>query len=121
MNERMKELRKSLCLSQEEFGELIGLKKSGVCSIESGTRRVTEKHLKMLQQSGYSINVNWILTGEGSMFLETDRKERVKKFIDTVLEEEPEDFRARFIEGLCDLSIDDWKTLEKMLGALHKS
>lgn len=118
VNERMKELRKSLCLSQEDFGKLIGLKKSGVCAIEAGTRRVTEKHLKMLQQSGYSINTNWILTGEGDMFLEVDKNEQIRRFVETILEKEPNDFRKRLITGLYNLPPEGWTALEKLLDTL---
>ena len=41
INDRFKELRKALGLSQEEFGNKIGLSKSGISNIESGTRNVT--------------------------------------------------------------------------------
>ena len=48
MNKRLKQLRIELGLSQEEFGEILMLKKSGVCALEYGQRKITEKHLKCL-------------------------------------------------------------------------
>lgn len=121
MNERIKELRKSLGLSQEEFGELIGLKKSGVCSIESGTRRVTDKHLKLLQKSDYPINVDWIVTGEGSMFLEGNNDDEIQKYVETILKDDTDSFRRNLIKGLCQLSPEGWKALKQLLETLQKS
>lgn len=118
MNERIKALRLSLGLSQEEFGKLIGLKKSGVCAIEAGNRRVTEKHLKMLKQSEYPINTDWILTGEGTMFLETEKNEQIMKYIQTILTQDTEDFRRKLISKLCELSQEQWESLENLLNGL---
>ncbi len=48
VNDRFKELRKTFGLSQEELGNKIGLSKSGISNIESGTRNVTDKHIKLI-------------------------------------------------------------------------
>lgn len=37
VNNRVKELRKKLNLSQESFGEKLGMKKSSISAIEKGT------------------------------------------------------------------------------------
>lgn len=63
-NERIKELRKSLKLSQEEFGEAIGLTKSSISNIEKGVRNVTDQHIKLLV-SAFNVNDHWLRTGEG--------------------------------------------------------
>ena len=70
MNERFRALRKALGLTQGEFGKILGLTTSGVSEIEAGRRNVTEQHLIMLSNyKGRPIDVNWIRTGEGEMFL----------------------------------------------------
>ena len=66
INDRFKELRKALGLSQEEFGNKIGLSKSGISNIESGTRNVTDKHIKLVC-SEFPVNEEWLKTGEGEM------------------------------------------------------
>jgi len=66
INDRFKELRKTLGLSQEEFGKKIGLSKSGISNIESGTRNVTDKHIKLVC-SEFPVNEEWLKTGEGKM------------------------------------------------------
>ena len=71
MNNRFKEIREKLGFSQEKFGEIIGLSKSGISNIESGQRNVTDKHIKLLS-SELNINPDWLRTGEGEMFNESD-------------------------------------------------
>lgn len=63
INERVKEVRKRLHLSQEEFGNKIGLSKSGISNIENGTRNVNPKHIKLIG-AVFNINESWLMTGE---------------------------------------------------------
>lgn len=62
INERVKEVRKQLNLSQEEFGKSIGLSKSGISNIENGTRNVNSKHVKLISMV-FNIDEQWLLTG----------------------------------------------------------
>ena len=43
MNERIKELRKTLGLTLDKFGERVGLRKSSLSQIENGVNGVTEQ------------------------------------------------------------------------------
>lgn len=63
INERIKELRQSLHMSQEEFGKTIGLSKSGISNIESGARSVRDAHIKLICSS-FNVSENWLRTGK---------------------------------------------------------
>lgn len=71
MNKRIKSIRESLNLSQEEMGKAIGLTRSGISNIESGQRAVSERHVKLLH-SAFNVNEHWLRTGEGEMFNPTN-------------------------------------------------
>ena len=71
MNRRIKSIRESLNLSQEEMGKAIGLTRSGISNIESGQRAVSERHVKLLH-SAFNVNEHWLRTGEGEMFNPTN-------------------------------------------------
>lgn len=89
MNERFKELRKELGLTQSEFGKILGLSTSGVSDIESGRRNVTEQHLIML--SNYKkkmINIEWLRTGDGEMFRELPEEDEVAAYVSDLLEDD---------------------------------
>ena len=71
MNNRIKELRIALNLTQEELASAIGLSKSGISALEYGTRKVNDKHIRMLNMT-YNVNPEWLRTGKGNMFLPVD-------------------------------------------------
>lgn len=69
INQRIKILRKALDMSQEEFGKILNISKSGVCDLESGRRKVQESHIIMLKNyRNKNINENWIRYGTEPMF-----------------------------------------------------
>lgn len=82
INERFIELRKACKKNQSEFSKILGLSRSGVTAIETGQRKVTEKHLLMLSNwDEYNVNIDWLRTGDGEMFLptETDTLEAIRQ------------------------------------------
>lgn len=82
INLRFKKLRKTCKKTQIEFGKVLGISSSGIANIETGQRSVTEKHLIMLSNwEEYHVNIDWLRTGEGEMFLpdETDILEAIRK------------------------------------------
>ena len=120
MNERFKELRKALGLTQSEFGKILGLSTSGVSEIEAGRRKVTEQHLIML--SNYKkkiINIEWLRTGDGEMFVKMDREAELMTWAGSVLGSVDESFKKRFVKMLSELDDRDWEKLEKIALKLH--
>ncbi len=120
MNERFKELRKALGLTQGEFGKILGISTSGVSDIESGRRNVTEQHLIML--SNYKkkiINIEWLRTGDGEMFVKMDKEAELMTWAGSVLGSVDDSFKKRFVKMLSELDDRDWETLEKIALKLH--
>ena len=79
-NERFREARKACEKNQEEWGNILGIKRPGVSDIESGRRNVTEKHIKLLcvePIDGKYLNEDYLRTGEGDMFLELPENDEV--------------------------------------------
>lgn len=71
INERVKQIRKALNLTQIEFGERVGISQGHLTSIENGKRVCTEKTIIVICAT-FGINEDWLRTGEGAMFVETD-------------------------------------------------
>ena len=67
MNERIKEIREVLKLSQEEFGKRIGITRAAISNIEKGIRNPREQTIKFICKE-YKINQNWLKSGIGEMF-----------------------------------------------------
>ena len=85
INERFRALRQACNMSQTEFGEVLGISCNTVSLIENGKKRVTQKHLEILESwPEKRINMEWLKTGNGdSKFLPGDtieeRLEPLKK------------------------------------------
>lgn len=67
MNNRIKELRKKLKLTQANFGKQIGLKATAIGMYESGDRNITEQTIKLICRE-FNVNESWLRTGSGEMF-----------------------------------------------------
>lgn len=115
-NERVKELRKSLGLTQEKFGERVGVKKNTISQIESGVNGVTDQ-LRLSVCREFNVNEDWLRTGEGSMFSEPDEDEEITKFLGDILSDQP-DFRRRLISVLSRMTPDEWAFLEAKIREL---
>ena len=70
-NERVKEVRKTLGLTLEKFGEKLGVTKTAISRIEKGERSLTEQMTKSICRE-FSVDYMWLTTGEGEMFVESD-------------------------------------------------
>lgn len=71
MNNRIKELRKNLRLTQEDFGSKIGLSRAEVSNIEIGRAPVRPATIPIIC-SVLGVNRTWLETGEGEMFVSED-------------------------------------------------
>mgnify|MGYP000241275163 FL=1 len=113
MNDRIKELRKAMNLSQEKFGELLGITKSGVSDIESGRRKVTDQHVIMLANNG--VNEEWLRTGKGSMFVPKSKDEEIAEMFADIQKAGEDSFRHRLVSALARLDDDGWDKLEELI------
>lgn len=111
MNERIKELRKTLGLTLERFGEALGVGKTSISKLENGERNLTERMFKDICRE-FDVREEWLRTGEGEMFKELSRSEKIAVFLTDVLKDEDDSFRKQFIEAFSELDLNDWKVLE---------
>jgi transcriptional regulator with XRE-family HTH domain len=67
MYERIRQVRKTLGLSQARFGENIGLSQGHVGALETNVRRINERLIRTLCLA-YRVNEVWLRTGAGDMW-----------------------------------------------------
>ena len=68
MQNRIRELRKHLKLSQEEFAQKIALTKNYISLVENGNRSLAERTIKDICRT-FNVNYSWLMDGTGEMFL----------------------------------------------------
>lgn len=116
MNERIKYLRKTLGLTQVEFGARLGIKGNTVASYELGRSSPIDAVVSLICRE-FGVSENWLRTGEGEMFPPTTRAEEIQAFLGDVIAEK-DSFRFRFLSALAQLDPSDWKGLEHLMDDL---
>lgn len=110
-NERVKEVRKTLGLTLEKFGDRLGIKKAAVSKIEKGENSLTDANIKAICRE-FSVDYMWLTTGEGEMFVETD--DDFFERIDRIMAGENET-RKNMIKMLLYASDDDIKAFDRLV------
>lgn len=111
MGERIKELRKALGLTQQEFADRIKVKRNTVATYEMGRSTPSDAAISLICRE-FNVNENWLRTGDGQMFIQVSRDEEIAAFIGDVLSGETGDFRRRLISVLARLDTDQWELLK---------
>lgn len=118
--DRLKELRKTLKLSQTKFGEGIGVGLGVIRNLEDG---ITEPSTALvdLMSKVYNVDVVWLETGDGEMFRKMTRREKIAAFVSEALADESDSFRSEFILTLSVLSDDGWRKLREVIREFKKA
>ncbi len=109
--ERVKEIRKSLGLTTEKFGEKLGIQRSAVSKIENGRCSLTDANIKAICRE-FGVDYIWLTTGDKEMFLDSDNDFR--KRIDRIMASE-DDTRKVLFKSLLDASDDDIATIKRFI------
>lgn len=120
INERVKELRKTLKLTQDQFAEELNITRSSLSVIEIGKTAVTERNIKEICNK-FNVNQDWIRYGEGEMFREMSFEEELAEYFGEVItntSDSSKEFQRRLIHALSKLDDTDWKVLEKIADQL---
>jgi transcriptional regulator with XRE-family HTH domain len=67
INKRIKQLREALKLSQVQFSRVISLSSGYLAGVELEKRKANARLVKLICSS-FSVNEQWLKTGEGGMF-----------------------------------------------------
>ena len=117
MEERIKELRKTLGLTQQKFADLIGVRQNTVAQYEIGRNNPGDTVITLICRE-FGVNEEWLRTGEGDMFVEMSRDEEIAAFMGDLLAEESDDFKHRLIGALSRLNENGWEVLEQFANDL---
>ena len=112
MKDRIKQLRKALDLTQQEFADRIGIKRNSYANYETGRNTPIDAIIVSICRE-FNVNEEWLRTGSGEMFLPLDRNADIAKLTKELLNEESDSFKNRFVSMLANLSVEEWEFLEK--------
>lgn len=115
-NERIKEVRKSLGLTQEKFGEKIGVKKNSLSNTETGVNAVSNQ-LRTAICREFNVNEEWLRTGEGEMFEDRTPDQAIIDFAADLVNVDDASFKKRLISALARMDAQTWEAFEKWITA----
>ena len=120
INQRIKELRKSLNLNQSEFAKQIGITQTGVSWLERNGNTVIDQN-KHLICDRFGVDLHWLETGEGNMYAERTRADELVLWAEKLSNESGDSFPKRFATALSRLGDTEWSVLEKIVDDMAQS
>ena len=87
MHNRIKELRESVSLTQEEFGKRIGSARNTIANYENGNRNPSNAVINSICRE-FGANEDWLRTGKGDMFEQIPEEDLYSKAAASLLKEE---------------------------------
>lgn len=118
--DRIRELRKSLGLTQTEFGKKLGVGLGVICNFEYGNTVPNSLQLDLICRT-YGCDRIWLETGDGEMFREPTIDEQIAGFVGDVLSDKGDEFQKRVMRILASLGPEGWKALSDFLDAVEKA
>ncbi len=112
MNERMKQLRKELGLTQQQFADSLKIARGNIAAYEVGKNAPSDAVISLICRE-FNVNEEWLREGSGDMFRSNDRYSDIARLTSQLLNEESDSFKNRFISMLARLNSDEWEFLEK--------
>lgn len=119
MKDRIKAVRKKKHLSQEAFGNELGITKSSVSLLESGKNSPSEQTIKLIC-SAFKVNEDWLRTGAGgdeNMFVPAD----MQYYINTGrLAADGNEFKKMYINMMANLPDEYWNYIYETFKEFEK-
>lgn len=107
MNNRIKEIRKYMGETQEEFARKLGLSRNYIGLIEIGKRVPSDRTISDICRV-YDVNENWLRTGEGEML----REDPSWATASWKLADIPDEIRAPLLSFIADISDEEWPIIK---------
>lgn len=124
MGDRLKQLRKALNLTQQEFADRIGISRGNIGAYEVGKNALSDAVVSLICKE-FSVNEEWLRTGEGDMFLPLEQDTDIEKLARLLAREENSSFKKQFVSmfvsELESLSDEQWEDFERFVKRLAET
>lgn len=113
MKERIAVLRKTLGLTQKQFGEQIGVQRGTIANYELG-RNIPTETVRLMICRVYGVRREWLETGEGEIFDKKTRYDQIREMSEEYMRGENDSFRKRLISVISELSEEQLAVLAEI-------
>lgn len=112
MNERIKELRKTLGFTQQEFADKIGVKRNTVATYEMGRSVPSDSAISLICRE-FNVNEDWLRNGNGEMFRPRSRNKELFEYFNKIVEN-PSGVQLKLFEAMSQLTDEQLEILAKV-------
>ena len=112
MNERIKELRKTLGFTQQEFADKIGVKRNTVATYEMGRSVPSDSAISLICRE-FNVNEDWLRNGNGEMFRPRSRNKELFEYFNKIVEN-PSGVQLKLFEAMSHLTDEQLEILAKV-------
>ncbi len=114
MEDRFKELRKELNVTQQEFADKLKISRNFVAQIEMGSKVPSDRTIDDVCRE-FNVNEEWLRTGNGDMFVPGIKDKQISAMLADVMKSGEDSFRHRLVSALARLDDEGWDNLEKLI------
>lgn len=118
MNKRIKELRKALGLTQQEFADKIGVKRNSMANYETGRNTPIDAIVVSICRI-FNVSEEWLRTGQGEMFKQLSQAELAARTVGEALSSDNKFIQSVFI-ALEKLTPAEWQLVEKFVTSVEE-
>lgn len=113
---RVKKVRLRKGISQEQFGEIIGIKKAAVSKIENGENSLSTGNLLAICRQ-FNVNKEWLINGNGEMFTLKSKEDDIRNFFENAISSDSDiaKIQRKFISTLVSLDEEEWIVLDRFM------
>lgn len=113
---RVKKVRLRKGISQEQFGEIIGIKKAAVSKIENGENSLSKGNLLAICRQ-FNVNKEWLINGNGEMFTPKSKEDEIRNFYENAISSNSDiaKIQRKFISTLVSLDEEEWIVLDRFM------
>ena len=113
---RVKKVRLRKGISQEQFGEIIGIKKAAISKIENGENSLSKGNLLAICRQ-FNVNKEWLINGNGEMFTPKSKEDEIRNFFENAIcsDSDIAKIQRKFISTLVSLDEEEWIVSDRFM------
>jgi len=111
MKERLKELRRTLNLTQQELANQLHIKRTNIGNYESGVSSPTDSVIALICRE-FNVSEDWFRNGIGDMFVPAPTDDEIDSFVSNAKKDNG--FKKRLISLLARMGDEEWIFMEKI-------
>ena len=100
-------------LTKTDFAAKLGLSQPYVSNVCIGNKTPSDRTIADICRI-FRVSEQWLRTGEGPMYVQHTRAEKIAGFLAEVMADTPESIRSVVVSCLADFDVDDWQAIDRI-------